>query len=160
MLLTLIRHGEALAPNAPLGDEGRALSLHGRRQASATGEALASRGLRPTQIWSSPLVRAVQTAELVAAALPYDGLIAARGDLYSHSHPLDLITTIRAAGENASIIAVGHEPFMSTAASQLLGIYVAGFSTAAAFHFELDRSGSGSGPATLRWRWTGRFIAA
>jgi len=154
MLLTLIRHGEALAPNAPLGDEGRPLSVHGRREASATGEALASRGVRPTQIWSSPLVRAVQTAELVAAALPYDGIITARDDLYSHSAPLDLIATIRAAGENASIIAVGHEPFMSTAANELLDLYVASFSTAAAFHLEVARSG----PATLRWRWAGRFI--
>ncbi len=156
MLLTLIRHGEALAPKAPLGDEGRALSVHGRRQASATGEALASRGLRPTQIWSSPLVRALQTAELVAAALPYEGIIAACGDLYSHSDPLDLIARVSGADPSASIIAVGHEPFMSTAAGQLLGIYVAGFSTAAAFHFELG--GATSGHATLRWRWAGRFI--
>ncbi len=156
MLLTLIRHGDALAPQAPLGDEGRCLSVHGRRQAAATGEALASRDLRPTQIWSSPLVRAVQTAELVAAALPYDGIISPRGDLYSHSDPLDLIASLSDAGAGASVIAVGHEPFMSAAAGRLLGIYIAGFSTAAAFHMEVHLKAST--PATLLWRWTGRFI--
>ena len=156
MLLTLIRHGEALAPTAKLGDEGRALSVHGRHQAAATGRALATRDIRPTHVWSSPLVRAVQTAELVAAALPFAGIIAPRDDLYSHSDPADLSAGLRVLADDANVVAIGHEPFMSAAAGRLLGIYVGGFSTATAFHFLLDRAGASS--ARLRWRWVGRFI--
>jgi len=154
MRLTLIRHGDALRATAPLGDVGRALSIRGRAQATRTGEALASRDVRPTQIWSSPLVRAVQTAELVAAPLGFGGMIMPRGDLYSHSDPAELRAHIGRLPADSSVIAIGHEPFMSTAAAVLLGVYVGGFETASAYHFEIDPQGS----ATLRWRWVGRFI--
>ena len=95
MLLTLIRHGEACAPTAALGDRGRALTIRGREESQETGRALASRGLVPSQIWTSPLVRAVQTAELVAAALPYDRVIEARGDLYPSSDVEELCAALR-----------------------------------------------------------------
>ncbi|MEZ4383835.1 MAG: histidine phosphatase family protein [Nannocystaceae bacterium] len=157
MLLTLIRHGEACAPTAALGDRGRALTIYGREEARATGLALASRGLRPTAIWTSPLVRAVQTAELVGAALAYDRVIEARGDLFPSSEVESLCAALRGEPADASVIAVGHQPLMSTIAGHLLGIYVGGFATASAYHIALDR-GAAAGGGALRWRWVGAFI--
>jgi phosphohistidine phosphatase len=157
MLLTLIRHGEACAPTAALGDRGRALTIRGREESEATGEALASRGVVPSQIWTSPLVRAVQTAELVAAALPYDRVIEARGDLFPSSDVEELCAALSHQSTRASVIVIGHQPFMSMITSHLLGIYIGGFPTAAAYHIALER-GTGDGAGELRWRWVGAFV--
>ena len=69
MRVTLIRHGEA-GDDAP-DDESRALTVRGRSDTRRVGRVLARRGIRFSLIVSSPLVRAVQTAEIVAAALDY-----------------------------------------------------------------------------------------
>ncbi len=75
MRVTLIRHAEA-GDDAPR-DESRALTSRGRADARRLGRALARRGVRFTAIVTSPLVRAVQTAEIVAAATEYRGRMTA-----------------------------------------------------------------------------------
>jgi phosphohistidine phosphatase len=154
MFVTLIRHGNA-EPEAELGDEGRFLSVLGRTQARATGEALAAMGVSPTRVWCSPLVRAVQTAELVAAALGFAGAIETRDDLYPQSSPGALLADLEALGEDSELVAVGHMPYMPAMASALLGYSVSGFATGAAYRIEL-REWTPAGPRSeLAWRWMG-----
>jgi phosphohistidine phosphatase len=62
----LVRHGQAEG-SAPGGDAARRLTPEGRRAFAARAEALAGE-LRIDRIVSSPLTRARQTAELLAAA--------------------------------------------------------------------------------------------
>ncbi len=163
MHLTLIRHGQAGSPPDGLGDADRTLTEEGRRQASATGQALADRGVTPTHVWHSPLVRAVETARLVAAPLTFakaagpEGAPRVREDLYPHSAFGALVEALAGLPADADVIAVGHEPYMSAAASALLDTPVSGFSTGAAFRFELYELSPLR--ASLSWRWTlGRFI--
>jgi phosphohistidine phosphatase len=158
MLLTLVRHGDACSPTSALGDEGRCLSTTGRDQARATGSALAERGVTPTHVWCSPLVRAVQTAELVVAELSFDDVIEARGDLYPDSRPRALFKVLAALPADADVLIVGHMPFMAATASELLAAQVGGFSTGAAFRFEVRGTPRVGEPALLRWRWLGRFV--
>src|SRR5580765_1210383 len=75
MRVTLIRHAEA-GDDAPR-DESRALTVRGRADARRLGRVLARRGVRFSAIVTSPLVRAVQTAEIVAAATEYRGRMSA-----------------------------------------------------------------------------------
>lgn len=154
MLLTLVRHGDAGAPTNELGDSGRCLSAHGRSQAHATGLALAQREVSPTAVWTSPLVRAVQTAELIVASLEFGGPVEARADLYPDSAPRSLFMALAELGDDADVLVVGHMPYMAGAASEVLDMHVGGFSTAAAFRIEL-RSWQPR-RATLAWRWVGR----
>jgi phosphohistidine phosphatase len=63
--LYLVRHAEA-APGEP--DELRALTPEGRRVARELGERLASEGVAPDAILSSPLLRARETAEELGRA--------------------------------------------------------------------------------------------
>jgi phosphohistidine phosphatase len=65
----LIRHAAAIDETLELRDPMRHLTPDGRMQAVALGDRLRWHDCTPTQIWTSPLVRAVQTAELVAAGL-------------------------------------------------------------------------------------------
>jgi phosphohistidine phosphatase len=150
MLLTLVRHGDAEAPNNSLGDAGRCLSPHGREQARVTGQALAQQGVRLTHVWSSPLVRAVQTAELMLGALEFDGSVETRDDLYPDSSPRSLLQSLRELDPESDVLLVGHMPYMSALASELLGMHVGGFATGAALRVGLALPASTR--ATLVWR--------
>ncbi len=69
MLLYCVRHGQSLynAEGRVQGQSDVPLSDFGRRQSEATARALADRGIEA--LYSSPLRRAMQTAEVVAARL-------------------------------------------------------------------------------------------
>lgn len=147
----LIRHGDAVT-SSPLGDAGRHLSSRGRKQAAATGRALAGYGIQPTRLWCSPLVRAVQTAELVVAALEFEGVAEARDDLYPDSQVDSLIRTIQEL-DDETIVVVGHQPYMSTAVSLLLDTPMHDFPTGAAHCLRID--GRFPPRVALEWRWLG-----
>jgi phosphohistidine phosphatase len=149
MLLTLVRHGDANATTHSLGDAGRCLSLRGREQARATGRALALQGARLTHVWTSPLVRAVQTTELMLAALAFEGVVEARGDVYPDSSTASLLQALRELDSQADVLVVGHMPYMTALASELLGGHISGFATGAALRVELH---SPSQRATPIWR--------
>lgn len=65
--IVVARHGEAEYESALWGDHGGSLTLRGRRQAAELAERLAGR--RVAHVWTSTMSRAVQTAEVAAAAL-------------------------------------------------------------------------------------------
>ena len=65
MNLLLMRHGEAVDSAGVLGDGARWLTGKGRQHTRGVAEHLTSHA-SPGTIWTSPLVRAVQTAEIVA----------------------------------------------------------------------------------------------
>jgi phosphohistidine phosphatase len=152
MRVILIRHGDAVSASL-LGDHGRPLSIEGRRQATATGRALAEHQISPSQAWCSPLVRAVQTAELVLASLGYGGVVEARDDLYSDSPTNSLARALAKLGPDETIVVVGHQPYMSSAASLLLNCSVSGFGTGNAYCLRVESLFPHS--AELEWRWLG-----
>ena len=67
MDLFLIRHAHAIDGDR-MRDDDRPLSKDGRKQALDVGGALAKQKVRLQRIVTSPLVRAVQTAELLCEA--------------------------------------------------------------------------------------------
>lgn len=71
--LFLARHGEADHETGLVTDDGGWLTATGRAQARALGERL--RGERVARVWSSPLSRAVQTAEIAAGVLGVDVVV-------------------------------------------------------------------------------------
>ena len=68
MKLYVMRHGPAEDQAASGIDEDRALSTPGRERVRAVAKILTAEGEEPAQVVTSPLVRAVQTAEIVAIA--------------------------------------------------------------------------------------------
>lgn len=68
--IVLLRHGDAGEPvRDPRLDARRPLSPKGRKQARRAGQVLDRLGLLPDEVWTSPLVRAVETADAAVAAL-------------------------------------------------------------------------------------------
>src|SRR5205814_518782 len=74
----------------------------------------------PDVILSSPLPRAVQTAELLAASLDYLGPVSSLRCLEPAAQPRIASAAILAAG--SSVIVVSHEPAISTLGAFLLGV--------------------------------------
>lgn len=155
MRLTLVRHGDAGPARNALGDAGRCLTPRGRQQALATGRALADQGVVLTHAWTSPLVRAVQTAELIVSSLDYAGAVEARAHLYPDSHTEQLLDALAELDASANVLVVGHMPYMAMTAGALLGLSVSGLHTGEAFHLEFDAAPQ-LRQAELRWRWAGR----
>ncbi len=116
-MLLLIRHTDAVPENPDLRDDHRYLSPGGRWVARQIGESLVAAGIRLEAVACSPLVRAVQTAELAAAAAGYAGTIEAMPDLAPGG---DLQALAEQVGRRGDTIAlVGHEPGLSNLAAVL-----------------------------------------
>jgi phosphohistidine phosphatase len=114
----LIRHAEA-GDDAP-SDDARALTARGRADARRVGRALAKRGVRFSSMISSPLVRAVQTAEIVAAAVGYRGRIVCTTALVPDGDARAVVALLGSVGDEGGVALVAHEPILSGIAAALL----------------------------------------
>jgi phosphohistidine phosphatase len=113
----LVRHGKA-EDNHPLGDGARGLTEEGREEFRAHARQLA-RYVTLTGIYTSPLVRAVQTAELLAEACGVNR-IDVKGELDADRASARSIEALcRAAGPGWAL--VGHNPSMAEALGHLVG---------------------------------------
>jgi phosphohistidine phosphatase len=115
--VTLIRHAEA-GDDAPR-DEARALTARGRADARRLGRVLVRRGVRFTAIVTSPLVRAVQTAEIVAAATDYRGRMSVTDLLVPDGAAGDVVALLEKLAAEKSVALVAHEPILSEIAAVL-----------------------------------------
>ena len=110
-MIYLIRHGQTELNNAQVlqGRSDYPLNEAGIRQAQEAAQKLRERGIRFSRVYSSPLIRAVQTAEIVAPGIqpvlderllemdygPYEG-----ADL--RNPPAEIITFFRDLVKNAA----------------------------------------------------------
>jgi phosphohistidine phosphatase len=119
MRIYLVRHGDAVPEDEAGSDRDRWLSPRGREAARILGRLLRETNVAPDAIVSSPLPRAVQTAELLAAGLDYIGHIATLRSLEPAAQPRVAAGLIATLG--ASVVVVGHEPSISALGAFLLG---------------------------------------
>ncbi len=116
MLLWVIRHADAVR-STKVDDDARPLSALGMTQARRLARYFQTRPL-PIALWSSPLVRARQTAEAIAEAVPSTTLRIVE-TLAPGSSVRDIIHEVHAASSSPCVL-VGHEPTMSALVSRLL----------------------------------------
>jgi len=143
----LVRHGDADAeiPEG-LGDEARALTSKARVQVREHFAALAGRIGQVQLILTSPLVRAVQTASLLSAALPHDGPLRAHRSLLPDM-PVGSMDAVvnQYAGEN--LILVGHSPSMGAMAAHLMGLQSFPKQVSPGTVIGVEKDDSAAGPA-------------
>jgi phosphohistidine phosphatase len=123
MELYILRHGlagEFGDPRYP-DDSQRPLTAEGKRKMH-----LAALGLRAMDIgfdaaFSSPYLRARQTAEIVCNQMECQDILRITGNLEPGRNPLKLINEINEqVGENQRVMIAGHEPFLSQFISLLI----------------------------------------
>jgi phosphohistidine phosphatase SixA len=115
----LVRHGDAVSEDDAGSDRDRWLSPRGREAARILGRLLREQAVAIDAIVASPLPRAVQTAELIAAALDYLEPIATWRCLEPSAHPRVAAGELGALG--GTTLVVGHEPAISSLGAFLLG---------------------------------------
>jgi phosphohistidine phosphatase len=118
MKLYVMRHGPAEDFSASGRDGDRALTTSGRERVRAVAKVLHEKDEAPRVIISSPLVRAMQTAEIVAAELGVDRVetgheLAPGGDAASLARAL-------VRDDRKRSMVVGHEPDLSALIATLL----------------------------------------
>lgn len=117
--IVLIRHAEAVPEDLALRDDDRWLTARGREHARGLARLLRELAVEPDAVLSSPLPRAMQTAELVAGGLDYLGIVEVLPALRPGAHPRVAAEELVAHGQ--VVVAVGHEPMVSSLGAFLLG---------------------------------------
>jgi len=116
--LWLLRHGEAV-PHESKPDADRELTARGERQAIAAGEGLARLGVEFSACYTSPKVRARETAELACAELGIEPVV--EESLAEGFDGRAALALLAAAGRDQRVLVVGHEPDFSQVVYDLSG---------------------------------------
>ena len=116
--LWLLRHGEAV-PHDSKPDPEREVTARGERQALAAGAALSRLGLEFDACYTSPKLRARQTADLACRALGVEPVV--EDSLADGFDRDDAVTLLRAHAGDARVLVVGHEPDFSQVVYDLSG---------------------------------------
>jgi phosphohistidine phosphatase len=115
MLLTLIRHGEAVHDSV---DPRRPLTPEGREEVSKTAESLKRAGIIPKLFYCSNKLRARETAEILQNILNPSGRLEEKSYLTPNSHVDTIRKDIDAVQEDLAI--AGHMPFLAVLAEKLV----------------------------------------
>lgn len=110
--VVLLRHGIAEAHGARANDEARILTDTGNRRMKQIGRGLARRFPKAELIYSSPLIRCIETAEWVEKAFGAS-VVLRTTDVLKPDGDIDDFRAIVAASQARRIICVGHEPNLS-----------------------------------------------
>ncbi|MDF0674170.1 MAG: phosphoglycerate mutase family protein [Nitrospira sp.] len=104
----LVRHGIAVEPDGWEGaEENRPLTEKGKRRARQAAEGLAALGCEPTHLFTSPYVRAYDTARLLRAVIRPTLKVETREELAVGAKPERLVTLLRTLSSNAVVVCVG-----------------------------------------------------
>ncbi len=116
--LYFLRHGLADWPDWDKPDEERPLTPDGIERMKLEAKTITRLKLAPDAILSSPLVRARQTADIVADRL---GLPVKVAPALAPGFSLTKLEKLVRDADPGALMLVGHEPDFSTTISQLIG---------------------------------------
>jgi len=118
--LILVRHAKSSWNDAALPDRERPLNDRGKRDLARMCKRLAERGVKPDLIVSSPALRALATAEVIAKKLDYKRKHIAVSDRLYAGQADDLLEVMRALDDELqSVMLVGHNPELTELARHL-----------------------------------------
>jgi phosphohistidine phosphatase len=119
--LWLLRHGDA-EPHGSRPDGDRELTERGREQSDAAGRALAALDVTFEHVFTSPKVRAAETARLACSHLGVEPVV--HEPLAAGFDRDDALALLAAAGADGRLLVVGHEPDFSQVVHDLTGARV------------------------------------
>ena len=150
----LMRHGIAVESEEWDGaEEDRPLTPRGKTRVRQAASGLAALGCTPTRLFSSPFVRAYDTAKLLRAVVCPTLKIETRNELAVGASPEQILSFLCSIQTEPLVICVGHEPLLC----EVAGILLCGQSTpglsfkkagAALIHLP---DGPKPGQGLLRW---------
>jgi phosphohistidine phosphatase len=122
MKLYLVRHAEAIERSGTTPDASRHLTAKGRTAFREIARKVRKAGAAPDLIFTSPLLRAVQTAEILSERLKYRGDIVVARELSPGFDHRALRFLLARAGDPQEAAFVGHEPDLGILSAILLSV--------------------------------------
>ena len=159
--LYLIRHGVAEERGDAWPDDAkRPLTDKGIGQMRKAARGIARLGVSVEVVLSSPLVRARQTAEIVAAALDPRPSLLNVDSLATDGSFAKIIADLEKHARKSRIALVGHEPQIGELAARLIGSrHAIEFKKGAVCRIDIDDLPP-AGPGDLRWLMTTTILRA
>ena len=150
--VVLFRHGVAEERTGSKPDGDRSLTEEGHKKTRRAARGLRQLFSEADALFSSPLIRAMQTALWVTKAYGESLKVQVTDTLLPMADPAELAELI-ASQDGRNVIAVGHEPHMTEALAHLVGAkssFAADLKKAGCVGIRLDEGGRG----TLEWMLT------
>src|SRR5262245_46684761 len=117
----LLRHGIAVEREEWDGtDDDRPLTERGTKRVSQVAAGLKWLEVQPTYIFSSPLVRALETSDILQASLSIPSGVKRVDELLPDANPERLLMLFRDLPPESCVLCVGNEPHLGLAASAIL----------------------------------------
>ncbi len=155
MQIYLLRHGIAEDARPRQSDADRSLTEEGREKLRRILKRARAAEVSPSLILSSPLKRAVQTAEEAAAALGYEDRILLTRALIPEASPREVWDEIRVHRPEPAILLASHEPLMSSTMAYLLRSPALMVDFKKGALVRIDCEGFGAEPSgSLKWMLT------
>lgn len=120
MKLILVRHAAAMERSEDIPEEQRYLTAEGRAFLRKTARTMLRNGVEPSLILTSPLTRAVQTADILAETLSFIGPVILRNELAPGFDLVSLRKLLADYPQVDELVVVGHEPDLGAIVSELL----------------------------------------
>lgn len=157
--VVLVRHAIAEERGAAWpDDDSRPLTRDGIRKWKRAARGLAALLPEIDLLLTSPLIRAVQTAEILAKAASPSPKLQLFEPLRPGTRPSATIAALRSKNPKGTVVLVGHEPTLSELASELLRLQgPLEFRKGAAMAVMTHGLGT-RGPARLEWFLTPRVL--
>ena len=157
--LYLVRHGLAEERgDAWPDDTKRPLTADGMSRMRKAARGLARLGIGLDVVLTSPLVRARQTAEILAGALEPRPSLVTIDSLAPEGVYTTLLADLEKHARKTRIALVGHEPNIGELAARLIGSrHAIEFKKGAVCRIDLETLPP-SGPGDLRWLMTAKML--
>ena len=135
--LLLVRHAKSSWDNTDLQDFDRPLNKRGLKNAPEMGKRLLIKGLKINLIYSSPALRALTTAELIAKEISYESSkIICIPEIYEAGLST-LFNVVKSIDENCqSAMLVGHNPGFTYLCNYLCNAQIDNMPTCSMAHIE------------------------
>lgn len=121
MRIYILRHGIAEEAGPRTSDFDRELTDEGRKKLAGVLRLAKRAGVRPELVLSSPLVRAVQTAEMAREVLRVEAAMQQTRALVPEASPQSVWEELRGLRNLDAVLLAGHEPLLSSLTAWLLG---------------------------------------
>lgn len=161
MQVHLLRHGVAEEPRLGLSDADRALTSDGRKKLRQVLRNAIQADVHPTLIMTSPLKRAIQTAEVAKQVLGYKSEILRTKALTPGSNVEQVWDEIRVHRHEPSLMLVGHNPLFENLTGYLLNCPALQLDFKKGAFLRLDIDSFPSQPhGMLRWLLTAKLAGS
>ncbi len=120
--LIVVRHAKSSWDFPDLDDFDRPLNKRGKQSAPEMGKRLATRGIVPDLIVSSPAKRAITTAKRIAEELKFPKKAIVEEPIFYHDTMRDMVAVLNAIPSDVNILMIfGHNPMLTDLVNHLAG---------------------------------------